>query len=381
MYTYRHNLYDKLIFQDFKQSPHAQGYEKMFLLSLELMSLHDLDSIKENNNVLNKKCIFLSMSEPQWYDDGASVSLQLNKFVDLLRQKQIFNADIFVPCFGNQYHNDLEILNQNYYGWNFLQYDVDLPFANNDVVKEIETTHNEDLFLEQIKYKFLHMNFTHRMHRQLFSKFLIRENLIDGNCVAINTEEDNVGDSHYDDHDRLFGEKACIPVDRRDDWSYNKNMLDLWAETPITDHKNPNIDQNYSRASYDFCRLSAVYIISETVFHHPHPNFSEKTVSALLSNRPFIVIGAHGSLRALKQKGYKTFDNFIDESYDSIACPNQRMEQIFKTVKQINKKTLSELTAHLKDCQGSITHNRKLMLNTIRKYTNHINKEEIKNAS
>ena len=88
-------------------------------------------------------------------------------------------------------------------------------------------------------------------------------------------------------------------------------------------------------------------MVSETVFNHPHPNFSEKTVSALLSNRPFVIIGAYGSLRTLKEKGFKTFNNFIDESYDNIKDPNQRMKQLFNTVKKINEKTLDELVTHV----------------------------------
>jgi len=125
-----------------------------------------------------------------------------------------------------------------------------------------------------------------------------------------------------------------------------------------------------------------VYVVSETVFNHPHPNFSEKTVSALLSNRPFIIIGAYGSLRTLKEKGFKTFDNFIDESYDNIKDPNQRMKQLFNTVKKINEKKLDQLVAHEKDSTEKFFHNSKLMMNTIGKYKNNYEpQQEIKNAS
>jgi len=159
-------------------------------------------------------------------------------------------------------------------------------------------------------------------------------------------------------------------------------LLDLWAEIPVTDHGHPAIDQNYGRANHSFCRLGAVYVVSETVFNHPHPNFSEKTVSALLSNRPFVIIGAYGSLRTLKEKGFKTFNNFIDESYDNIKDPNQRMKQLFNTVKKINEKTLDELVTHVKDSTEKFFHNSKLMMNNIGKYKNNYeSQEEIKNAS
>ena len=383
MYEYKHNIYDKLVFSDFIKSNHAKYYDQIFLLSLEVMSIDELESIKQKHNVQKKKCIFLSMSEPQWYDEGSSISTQWNKLAELLKQTQIFDTDFFVPCFGNEYQNELNVLNQNYYGWNFIKYNVDLPFANDDILE----LQNKDDFgnsnLGDIQYKFIHMNFTHRMHRQLFSKFLIKEDLTAGNCVAINTGSTEAGDTiHNESHEILFGSKACVPVNQRDDWHYSKDLLDLWAEIPVTDHGHPAIDQNYGRANHSFCRLGAVYVVSETVFNHPHPNFSEKTVSALLSNRPFVIIGAYGSLRTLKEKGFKTFNNFIDESYDNIKDPNQRMKQLFNTVKKINEKTLDELVTHVKDSTEKFFHNSKLMMNNIGKYKNNYeSQEEIKNAS
>ena len=64
MYEYKHNIYDKLVFSDFIKSNHAKYYDQIFLLSLEVMSMDELESIKQKHNVKKKKCIFLSMSEP-----------------------------------------------------------------------------------------------------------------------------------------------------------------------------------------------------------------------------------------------------------------------------------------------------------------------------
>ena len=224
---------------------------------------------------------------------------------------QIFNTDFFVPCFGNEYQNELDVLNQNYYGWNFIKYNVDLPFANDDILE----LQNKDDFgnsnLGDIQYKFLHMNFTHRMHRQLFSKFLIRENLIDTNCVAI-----NLADRARTSKTANSSRPRCISTDQNDNWHLNKNLKNLWRDTPLKKVSNPSIDDHFYSCHYGFLKKAGVYIVSETMFNHPSPYFSEKTVSALLSNRPFIIIGEHGSLRALKQKGYKTFNDMFDETAD-----------------------------------------------------------------
>jgi hypothetical protein len=109
------------------------------------------------------------------------------------------------------------------------------------------------------------------------------------------------------------------------------------------------------------------------MFNHPSPYFSEKTVSALLSNRPFIIIGEHGSLRALKQKGYKTFNDMFDESYDNIIDPSSRMESIFELVKDINARSLDEIKENVLKCQDKLFHNRNLMMASISAYTKKVN--------
>jgi len=96
-------------------------------------------------------------------------------------------------------------------------------------------------------------------------------------------------------------------------------------------------------------------------------------VSALLSNRPFIIIGPHGSLRALKQKGYKTFSDMFDESYDNIVDPSSRMESIFELVKDINTRSLDEIKENVLKCQDKLSHNRNLMLASISVYRKKVN--------
>lgn len=52
---------------------------------------------------------------------------------------------------------------------------------------------------------------------------------------------------------------------------------------------------------------------------------TEKTFRAFFHLHPFIIVGAAGSLEYLRSLGYQTFDGLIDESYDSIENPVDRM--------------------------------------------------------
>jgi hypothetical protein len=330
-----------------------------------------------------KKCIFFGVDEPHWYDQGARLSLQFNEFMSLCRQHQIFNTDFYVPCFGDMFRDDFEIMNQNCFGWSFIPYHVDIPFYTSDAVMLAKDIHNDDLKMEEIRYRFLYMNNTHRMHRQLFSKFLIKKNMLSENCVAINVNDQQKflitkqSWSKWLQTAKKENEKYCISTKQNDDWYMNATLLNLWKETELSQHQNPEIHpQTRQQLQYNFTEKAGFYIVNETVFHHPYPYFTEKTVSAFLSGRPFIVIGPSGSLRTLKSKGYKTFDNVIDESYDQITDPSNRLEAIFKIVEDLNHRPLDQIKKNVFESKDRVMHNKALTLDRLKTYSETVDLQE-----
>ena len=79
-----------------------------------------------------------------------------------------------------------------------------------------------------------------------------------------------------------------------------------------------------------FCSL-----VTESRFHSTMPNFSEKTLRAIISGRPFILLAPQGTLQLLKDLGLKTFSRFWDESYDLEPDPTKRFEKVMFVVKEI----------------------------------------------
>ena len=156
----------------------------------------------------------------------------------------------------------------------------------------------------------------------------------------------------------------------RDDWFYNKQLLDLWRDVPLVYHKHADITNKFDVLKLDFLNKSSFNIISETVFDYPFPNFGEKTIQSLLSKRPFIMIGPCGNLQHLRNRGYKTFNCIIDESYDDIQDPNARLEAVMRLVLELNKKSLKELKDTVYEIKDILIHNYSLMLENIRNFTN-----------
>jgi hypothetical protein len=81
---------------------------------------------------------------------------------------------------------------------------------------------------------------------------------------------------------------------------------------------------------------SGVAIVAESRFAQPTGNYSEKTVLCMLYRTPFIMVASPGSLQAIKEQGYQTFDNWWCEDYDKETNHLVRLEMLFDVIREIN---------------------------------------------
>jgi hypothetical protein len=70
-----------------------------------------------------------------------------------------------------------------------------------------------------------------------------------------------------------------------------------------------------------------IEIIVETDMYSPHW-FTEKTAKCLYTGKPFLLLSGPGSLQSLRDMGFETFYDFIDESYDHALTPYSRLMKI-----------------------------------------------------
>ena len=59
--------------------------------------------------------------------------------------------------------------------------------------------------------------------------------------------------------------------------------------------------------------------------------------------QPFIIFGAYGYLKYLQLLGFKTFNGFIDESYDDIKNNQQRYIKVCSEIERISNLPIDEL--------------------------------------
>lgn len=166
--------------------------------------------------------------------------------------------------------------------------------------------------------------------------------------------------------DRLRQNKA-LPLDKfsndiKDTILKNSKNLNFekltWDADPkkiLIDHGGvPDVGQhlNYSPIIDSF-----VCLVTETRFACPTVYITEKTLKPIEVFRPFIILGAPGSLAFLKKIGFKTFGDFWDESYDNITDHTRRFEEVYKITKHILNLPPDDLKRMLNKMQKILLHN------------------------
>jgi len=91
---------------------------------------------------------------------------------------------------------------------------------------------------------------------------------------------------------------------------------------------------------------------------------TEKTFKPIKNSQPFIIFGACGSLQALKDLGYKTFDNVISTKYDDIKDTTERWNTAMNLTTTLLERSNKDLRDLYIACKDDLIHNYKLFNNT-----------------
>jgi hypothetical protein len=104
-----------------------------------------------------------------------------------------------------------------------------------------------------------------------------------------------------------------------------------------------------------------ISVVSEsTFFEYEHSVFiSEKTFKPIACLQPFIIVGSKGTLKYLRKLGYRTFDGFIDESYDDCE-DTDRIPAVINAIKKIQ--AIPDKTAWYESMRDILEHNQKMLL-------------------
>jgi hypothetical protein len=154
------------------------------------------------------------------------------------------------------------------------------------------------------------------------------------------------------------------PIDPENQVSYTQhNFLNTqWKPTNIKLEKyvNPTLASSCCSADFDLDDYNSTRfeVVLETLFDDTRLHLTEKSLRPIACGQPFLLVGTYGSLDYLRSYGFKTFDGIINEDYDLIVDPLQRLTAIVQEMKRISNWTISEKQHNLIKLQKITQYNR-----------------------
>lgn len=100
-------------------------------------------------------------------------------------------------------------------------------------------------------------------------------------------------------------------------------------------------------------------VVTETVFEKPYSFRTEKIAKVLAQGHPWICATSRGWYQDLRNLGFKSFGNIIDESFDQIDDNQTRMERV---VQVINDICGQDLGAFLAACESVCKYNQQHLI-------------------
>jgi hypothetical protein len=145
--------------------------------------------------------------------------------------------------------------------------------------------------------------------------------------------------------DKVFADDAFITYSHNYQFTYSEEPYYQqeinWARTQkfnndITGNSHRIIDWRTGLLAYvKIWNQFQIEVICETD-EYQNQWFTDKTAKCLCTGKPFLLLSGQHSLQNLKQMGFVTFDQWIDESYDECVLPAQRIRAIINSLQKLH---------------------------------------------
>lgn len=316
-------------------------------------------------SVCQGKCLILIVC-PQ---EGFNWNIYSN-FVEPIRENYSFSNKHFVVVSNNPTRS----IKYGSVFFNFWEY---FSYSTN-IIKEIREGQHAVLSKTPRFYKFIALNRRCHAHRMAaFTKlYPYKDQGLLSFAKAGHGELDLAPTFNYysnqkskfkEDFPKIHREWISQDLDNAIPLELDKN-LDPYDHFSLT--TNP-INDEHTLKFYQ----SYLHIVIETSVHSVF--FSEKTFKPVKYFQPFVLIGGAGSLKKLKELGYKTFEDYIDEGYDDIVDNQERIEYAFKSA--LDFMMQDNLPNILNDMFHLLKHNHEILIsnsrNTLEKLVSDLNSE------
>ena len=236
-------------------------------------------------------------------------------------------------------------------------------------IKNIDTEINyKKKNIEKIK-PFLKVNRTNRPERDLFMLFIEHEDLYDKFKISF----PHFSKEDFPTHNRF--KKYLKPSNIN--FLLNKVPFDI-DKTDETNHGPAGYGEGYFNADLPFQPIhyrNTLFSIVMCAFPFVENacHLHSSTFNPIHQGHPIIQFGPYKSLERMRERGFKTFDKWWDESYDEIKDGWERFDAILKLVDKLSRKSNKELLEMYVDMKDVLQHN----IDLINQYDINLLKEKI----
>jgi hypothetical protein len=143
---------------------------------------------------------------------------------------------------------------------------------------------------------------------------------------------------------------------------YIQKIVDILPYELDTHHLSPNEKTNFGATNNmkDWYTDTYINLVTETFFGR-NVFLSEKIFKPLSNLQPFIVLGDYRTIHELKRLGFKSFEPFIDESYDLEIDPKERIKKIEIEIEKLKNKSIEEIHNWYYSIKDILLYNQKHM--------------------
>jgi len=154
-----------------------------------------------------------------------------------------------------------------------------------------------------------------REYRLKFAELLVEHDLVSYCRTKFAPQDDG---HHY--HDHVFKNKtfeiSCDDLEQ----IFEPNIVEATASADY-------VSQDYGSTQLE--------IVLETLFDDARIQLTEKSLRPIACGHPFMLASTPGSLEYLRSYGFETFGPYIDESYDAVLDPAERLRFIVAEMRRV----------------------------------------------
>ena len=208
---------------------------------------------------------------------------------------------------------------------------------------------------------FLSMNRVSRPHRTIiYSELSSNDKLKDKVEISFSKISPELKKQHFNllDDKYKHNKKRLLNVNCSED-----KTLDVEFTNLSTDYYTIPVNLAFTFA-WDFHNSTFVNVVSETLVSSSSVFITEKVHKPILTAQPFVVVSSPFYLKKLKELGFKTFDNFWDESYDLEEDFTKRFEKIVDTLEYISTWSLEKCNRTYNQMIPILKHNFNVYMDT-----------------